>query len=85
LTYPGSTKCSTFDGFRVLEWLGRFSQEIPVIVVTAQEGTEIRKRALEANALVFMEKPVEGQRLVDAVQIALEDEYLSGTATALSA
>lgn len=63
------------DGFLVLSMLRADSQEpeaaIPVIVLTGRELSGNMDRALDAGATMFLQKPVETDRLLTAIQQAL--------------
>jgi DNA-binding response OmpR family regulator len=61
------------DGFVVLERLKKlqFSFFIPVIVVSARDPNANRGRALEAGAAAYLQKPVNTDELLRALQLAL--------------
>jgi DNA-binding response OmpR family regulator len=54
------------DGFLVLKRMQASNKlaHIPVIVLTAREPHENEKRALEAGAMAFFQKPVENDELL---------------------
>ncbi len=62
-----------FDGFIFIDWLHRMAAETkpPIIVITAQTGAAVRKRALEAGAAAFFEKPANRNEVLAAIRNAL--------------
>lgn len=63
------------DGFLVLQRLKALTTlaSIPVIVVTAEDRRVAEPKALEAGAVAFLQKPVDGDQLLAAVKNALGD------------
>jgi DNA-binding response OmpR family regulator len=61
------------DGFVVMERLKRLPALalIPIIVVSARDVHANRKRALEAGAKAFLQKPVDNAVLLAAIRLAL--------------
>jgi CheY-like chemotaxis protein len=61
------------DGFTVMERLKHtpFLAVIPVIVVSARDGLGNQKRAFEAGAKAFLQKPVNDAELLAVVRQAL--------------
>ena len=57
------------DGFVVLDRLKRQADIscIPVIVLTARDAEDNEKRALEAGAAAFFQKPVDNAKLLAAI------------------
>lgn len=47
-------------------------RNIPIIVVSADDGPETREKALALNAVSFFRKPVDGTALLDAIEWAME-------------
>jgi two-component system response regulator FixJ len=58
-------------GFGVMDTLTRRGSRVPVIVITGRGDSQTKKRALEAGAVAFLEKPVNDQLLMMAIQTAL--------------
>jgi FixJ family two-component response regulator len=59
------------EGMSGLELQGRLLAEgksIPIVFVTAISDPEARRRALEAGAVAYLEKPFEGYSLLTALQ-----------------
>lgn len=44
----------------------------PVIFITAFDDESARSQALEAEAVAFLRKPLDTERLLDAIKVALE-------------
>ena len=47
-------------------------RNLPIIIVSADDGPETRRKALELNAVSFFRKPVDGAALLDAIEWALD-------------
>jgi FixJ family two-component response regulator len=60
-------------GFELLRHLMAAGSRIPVIIMTAHGDEDTRRRSLQAGAVAFLEKPVQGTALVDAVRNALAE------------
>ena len=58
-------------GLGLLKRLAASGSRIPVIIVTAHGDDDTRQRLLQAGAVAFLEKPVQGAALVNAVRSAL--------------
>jgi len=58
-------------GFDVMTTLARRRIRLPVIVITGRGDAQTRARAIEAGAIAFLEKPVDDQRLMNAIDAAL--------------
>jgi len=61
-----------FSGRGVLA-LAHGLQNLPVIIITAFGGSEVKAQALQLGAFAFLEKPVAAVELVDVVKRALEE------------
>jgi CheY-like chemotaxis protein len=74
LPSPSPLQCAVFDGFSVLNWLRRLGpdHQIPTIVVTAVGAAAGKRKALEAGACAYLEKPVDCEKLLLAIRIALD-------------
>ena len=58
-------------GLALLRRLVASGSRIPVIILTAHGDEETRQRSLQAGAMAFLEKPVQGTALLEAVRSAL--------------
>jgi CheY-like chemotaxis protein len=47
---------------------------VPIVILTASTEEDARTRALEAGAVAFLSKPVDGDTLIAAVQLALTSQ-----------
>ena len=75
---PVDNSCLVLDlhlpamgGFDVMTTLASRRIRLPVIVITGRGDAQTRARALEAGAIAFLEKPVDDQRLMSAIDAAL--------------
>jgi len=61
------------DGFLVLERLRNMSElsTIPVIVLSARDPTDNKKRALNGGAVAYFQKPPDNHELLTAIRQAL--------------
>jgi DNA-binding response OmpR family regulator len=68
------------DGFVVMERLkaNMYLAVIPVVVITARDPQANRRRALQAGAKAFLQKPVDNDELLAVIHLFLGDN--DGTA-----
>ena len=61
------------NGFIVLERLKALTTlaDIPVIVVSSQDADEVETRAIEAGAVLYLQKPVDQDQILSALHTAL--------------
>jgi two-component system, LuxR family, response regulator FixJ len=76
---PADDDCIILDlhmagmsGFDVLRNLSLREKKVPVIVVSAFDDAQNRKRARECGARAFFRKPVDDQALIDTINWVLE-------------
>jgi DNA-binding response OmpR family regulator len=64
------------DGFIVMERLSNIESlvSVPIIVVSARDAETNKKRALEAGAMAYLQKPVDNEELLIAIRKALGKE-----------
>jgi len=62
-----------WDGFGVMDWLHRSrpTEPLPIIVVTAWDPARAKKRALDAGAIAYFQKPVQYDELLATIRKAL--------------
>lgn len=65
-------------GLDLTEQLGQAGIGMPVILVSADDREEVRRRAKALGAAGFFLKPVDGRALLDAIQWALTQRSPSG-------
>jgi two-component system, LuxR family, response regulator FixJ len=65
-------------GLALKERLNQEGNNIPVIMITADEDGNVRKKAAALGVAGFFHKPVDGRSLVDAIEFALS-KYLAQT------
>jgi two-component system, LuxR family, response regulator FixJ len=59
------------SGLELQQHLAETHPELPVIVISGHPSVETRERALAAGAVAVLDKPFDGQCLLDAVADAL--------------
>jgi DNA-binding response OmpR family regulator len=64
------------DGFIVLERMKGLTatEQAPTIVLSAREPVENKRRALDAGAVAFLQKPTNNHELLSAVRLALGEK-----------
>jgi DNA-binding response OmpR family regulator len=69
------------DGFLVLERMKSLADlvAIPVIVLSARDPTGNKKRALEAGAVAFFQKPADNHEFLTAIRHALGETVALST------
>jgi FixJ family two-component response regulator len=72
LHMPGLT------GLELQRQIARIGLRIPIVVITAYDETESREKCLSAGAAAYLQKPLDGQVLLDAIAAAVQPH--SGTA-----
>ena len=63
LQMPGMT------GINVLDRLGQLGVRIPTIILTAHDAAGSREACLNAGAAEYLRKPVDADRLIQAIEI----------------
>ncbi len=86
---PVGNSCLVLDlhlpamgGFDVMSTLARRGVPLAVVVITGRGDTQTRERALAAGAVAFLEKPVDDQILMNAIDAALHGSRAAAIATA---
>ena len=69
------------DGFLVLERMRRLADLVatPVIVLSARDPTDNKKRALDAGAVAFFQKPPDNHEFLSEIRQALGGEMALST------
>jgi len=69
------------DGFRVLERMRDLPDlvAIPVIVLSARDPADNKKRALDAGAVAFFQKPPDNHEFLGAIRLALGETVALST------
>lgn len=65
LRLPGLT------GFEVMEQLSEKARHVPTVIVTGDQEPGAAERALAGHAFAYLEKPVDGSCLLDAIARAI--------------
>jgi two-component system CheB/CheR fusion protein len=68
---PGMT------GVELLEHLAAMGSTLPAVIITGRNDLQMRMRAMQAGAIAYILKPLDGQELLRALQEALEGRHLS--------
>lgn len=73
LTFPPEVIGIPWDGFRIMEWLGRLdaAKEIPILVITGSEDPKMRERASQGGAVAFFQKPLDHNSLLEVIRETL--------------
>jgi FixJ family two-component response regulator len=73
--HPASDACLLLDvrmpgmdGIELLETLGRRQHHLPVIVMSGNEDTITKARALRAGAATFLDKPLNVDQLMKSIE-----------------
>lgn len=72
------------SGLTVIERLRSQGVDHPVIMLTGHGTVELCRRAFKSGATEFLEKPVEDDQLLDALQIAVREHVLTRERVAAS-
>ena len=64
------------DGLELLVERNQLGIQLPVIVVTGHGDIPTAVRAMKAGAVDFIEKPIDEEQLLTAIDAALEDKKL---------
>jgi len=71
---PGMT------GVELLEHIVATGSTLPAVIITGRDDLQMRMRAMQAGAVAYLLKPLDGQDLLQALQDALKDgRRLSGS------
>jgi DNA-binding response OmpR family regulator len=59
-----------WDGFNIMQWLRRFEEvgQIPIIIVSSNEATKFKQKALDAGAADYFQKPVDYEQFMTVVR-----------------
>jgi CheY-like chemotaxis protein len=62
-----------WDGFLIMDWMRRLDEArtIPVIIITGGDPAKYKERAIAAGAVSFFQKPIDNEKLLEAIQQAL--------------
>jgi FixJ family two-component response regulator len=66
LHMPGLT------GLEIQLQIARMGRRIPIVIITAYDETESREKCLSAGAAAYLQKPLDGQILLDAIAAAVQ-------------
>jgi FixJ family two-component response regulator len=60
------------SGFKLQEHLLESQARIPVVFITGQDDHRMEEEAMRLEAVTYLRKPFDEQRLLDAIQLACE-------------
>lgn len=63
------------DGFLIMDWARRMcdAEKIPVIIISSMNPEEYKQRAEAAGIMTFFKKPVDREKLLEAIHAKLGD------------
>ncbi len=72
------------DGFFIMQWLRRMgeAEDIPIIIISGDNTTKERQKALDAGAVAFFTKPIDHVALLAAIANLFGGETETGGSTA---
>ena len=73
-----------WDGFLIIEWFNRMAEAkgVPIIIITASEDAQYKKRALASGAAAFFHKPFDNDELLTTIEKVLAKDQSQLTASA---
>lgn len=62
-----------WSGFTIMQWMQRFNEaaNIPVIIITSDDASKFREKAISAGAVACFQKPIEHEEFMIAVRRTL--------------
>jgi CheY-like chemotaxis protein len=66
INFPVTAVGSDWNGFSIMQWLRRFDDiaRVPVILISGEESSQHREKALAGGAVAFFQKPVSYSELL---------------------
>jgi FixJ family two-component response regulator len=61
------------NGFEVQTQLLTLTPPLPVVIITGQDSSEARERAMASSPSAYLRKPIDEKVLLDAVAAAIEE------------
>jgi CheY-like chemotaxis protein len=73
ISFPPDVDGVPWDGFRIMEWFHRLDtvKKIPVIIITGNEDTKNKDRAVTGGAVAFFHKPIDHDDLLKVIRATL--------------
>ena len=63
------------SGIEVQQKVSDSGSKMPIIFITAHENEEIKNAAIQAGAVAFLQKPVEGNAILSVISKGLEKSH----------
>jgi len=70
---PGMT------GVELLEHLAATGSSLPAVIITGRDDLQVRMRAMQAGAVAYLLKPLDGQEFLQTLQAVLDGRCLGGS------
>jgi FixJ family two-component response regulator len=70
---------SGMTGVELLEHLAATGSTLPAVIVTGRDDLQMRMRAMQAGAVAYFLKPLDGEELLQALKEALSGGCLRGS------
>jgi CheY-like chemotaxis protein len=63
-----------WDGFLIIDWLRRMDEarNVPIIIISGGDPAKFEQRSKAAGAVGFFQKPIDHDRLLEAIRSVLE-------------
>jgi len=63
-----------WDGFLIMDWLKRMDEakDIPIFIITGGDPERYKARSMAAGAAGFFQKPIDNDKLLEAIRDELE-------------
>jgi two-component system CheB/CheR fusion protein len=69
---------SGMTGVELLEHLAALGSTLPAVIITGRDDLQMRMRAMQAGAVGYILKPLDGEDLLEVLQEVLQGRHLSG-------
>jgi CheY-like chemotaxis protein len=82
ISFPPDVTGTSWDGFRVAEWIHRmeWAKAVPIVIITGGDREKYMERAESVGAAAFFHKPINNDELLTVIRKTL-DEWASKAET----